>query len=106
MGNIDITCPKNGGLLYYSYKGFHSIVLMALVDADYKIIWVDIGANGSAYAAAIFNHSEMKEAAIENGTIGFPNDDSPMPYFIIGDKAVPLRTQNGYSTTGYPEVDD
>ena len=70
---------------------------MALLDADYKFIWVDIGANGSASAGAIFNHSEMKEV-IENCTIGFlaadpfPNDDRPMPYFINGDNAFPLIT--------------
>ena len=71
---------------------------MALVDAYYKFIWVDLGANGSASDAVIFNHSEMKEV-IENGTIGFPaadpfpKDDTPMPYFLIGDDAFPpLRT--------------
>ena len=70
---------------------------MALLDADYKFIWVDIGTNGSASAGAIFNHSGMKEV-IENCTIGFPaadplpNDDKPMSYFIIGDYAFPLGT--------------
>ena len=78
-------------------KRFHSTVLIALVDTDYKFIWVDLGANGIASDAAIFNHSEMKEV-LENGAIGFPaadpvpNDDRPMPYFIIGDDAFPLRT--------------
>ena len=44
---------------------------MTLVGADYKFIWVNIGANGSASDAAIFNQSELKKV-IENGTIGFP----------------------------------
>ena len=72
---------------------------MTLVDADYKCTWVDLGANGSASDAAIFNHSETKEV-IENGTMGFPaadpvpNDDRLMPYFtcIIRDDAFPLGT--------------
>ncbi|MCM8858028.1 MAG: transposase family protein [Candidatus Thiodiazotropha sp.] len=95
--HIAIRCPRNGGSLYYNYKGFHSIVLMALVDADYKFIWVDVGANGSASDATVFNQSELKET-IENGSIGFPaadplpQDDRPMPYFIIADDAFPLRT--------------
>ena len=90
-------CPKKDGSLFYNYKGFHSIILFALVDADYKCIWVDVGANGSASDATVFNASELKEA-IENGTLGMPPDeplpmdDRPMPYFIIGDDAFPLRT--------------
>ena len=89
--------PKNGGSPYFNYKGFHSILLMALVDASYNSIWADIEANVSASDAAIFNHSEMKEV-IENGTIDFPsadplpNDERPMSYFIIGDDSFPLRT--------------
>lgn len=94
--HIAIRCPKNGGSLYYNYKGFHSIILMALVDADYKFLWVDLGANGSASDCQVFNHGELKEA-IEDGSIGFPEadempyDDWPMNYFIVGDDAFPLR---------------
>lgn len=55
--HIVIKCPKNGESLYFSHKGFHSIILMALVDANYKFIWVDVGANGSASDATVFNAS-------------------------------------------------
>ena len=94
--HIAIKCPKGGGSMYFNYKKFHSIVLMALVDADYRFIWLDIGANGCASDAQIFQTSELREC-IENGTIGFPqadslpNDDQLTSYFIIGDDAFPLR---------------
>ena len=65
---IAIKCPRNGGSLYYNYKGFHSIVLKALVDADYKFVWIDAGSNGSASDALIFNGCYLK-AAIEDNTI-------------------------------------
>lgn len=40
------------------------MVLLALVDVDYKFLWADIGAMGSASDTQIFNDSELKNAAI------------------------------------------
>jgi len=94
--HIAMKCPKNGGSLYYNYKGFHSVILMALVDGDYKFSWVEVGCNGSAGDAQVFNNGELKEA-IEGGILHFPppeplpNDDKDMPYFIVGDDAFTLR---------------
>jgi hypothetical protein len=95
--HVAIKCPRNGGSIYYNYKGFHSIVLMAVVDADYKFIWVEAGSNGSASDAQIFNSCVFK-TAMEEGTLGIPppdtlpGDDKPVPYFLIGDDAFTLRT--------------
>jgi len=66
------------------------------LDAEYKFIWVDSDANGSASDAQIWNASELKET-IEDGTIGLPAPDPlpphdrPMPYFFIGDDAFALK---------------
>jgi hypothetical protein len=59
--HVAIKCPSNGGSEFYNYKGFHSIILMALVDGDYTFSWVDVGSNGSAGEAQVFNRSELKE---------------------------------------------
>ncbi len=59
---------------------------MALVDADYKFIWADIGGMGSASDAQIYNASELKEC-VEDGSICFPdpdplpNDNQDVPYW-------------------------
>ncbi len=95
--HFPIKCPKTSGSLFYNYKGFYSIILLALVDGDDKFLWVDVVQNGSSSDAQIFNQCELKEA-IEDGTIGFPpeyplpRDDRPMPYFILGDNAFALKT--------------
>ena len=95
--HVQIRCPPNGGSLYYNYKGFHSIILMALVDAEYKFIWIDVGTAGSHSDAQVFNHSELKNA-IDAGIIGHPHaaplpgDDRDVPFFLIGDDAFALRT--------------
>ncbi|XP_071177272.1 putative nuclease HARBI1 [Mytilus edulis] len=95
--HVAIRCPPKTGSLYHNYKGFFSLVLLALVDADYKFLWIDVGGYGSNSDAQIYNASELKEC-LEDGTIGFPepdplpNDDQNMPYFLLGDDAFGLRT--------------
>ena len=94
--HIPIRCPRWGGSLYHNYKGFHSIVFLALVDGDYKFLWVDLGAAGSSSDAQIFKHSDLRHK-IEDGTIGFPESESPVDdgpkvnYFILEDNAFPLK---------------
>ncbi len=96
--HIAIKYPKGDGSLYFNYKKFNSIVLMALVDADYKFICIYMGVNGSALDVQIFSSSKLREC-IESGDIGLPadvplpNDDRPTTFFIIGDDAFPLRTR-------------
>jgi hypothetical protein len=95
--HIALKKPKNSGSLYFNYKGFFSIIMLALVDADYKFLWVEVGTPGSTSDAAVFNDTEFKEA-IETGDINFPDaeplpsDDEDMPYFIVGDDAFALKS--------------
>ena len=95
--HIALKKPPKSGSLYYNYKGFFSVVLMALVDADYKFIWIDTGGQGRQSDGQIFGASKLKEC-IDDHTINFPdeeplpNDDKDTPYFILGDDAFALRT--------------
>ena len=95
--HVAIKCPKKSGSIYYNYKGFYSIVLMALVDADYNFIWVDAGSNGSASDAQIWNSCELRDLVEEN-KLDIPEPapivegERNIPYFIIGDDAFALRT--------------
>ena len=88
--------PKNSGALYHNDKGFFSIVMLALVDGQYKFRWVDAGTAGSCSDAQIFNACQLKRR-IEDGRIGFP-DPAPItqggrdvPYFILADDAFALK---------------
>ena len=81
---------------YYNYKGYHSIVLLALVDADYKFIYIDVGKKGCSSDGGIFYDTPLREG-LQNDTLGLPDseplpgDDVPLPYFVIGDDAFALR---------------
>ena len=82
--HVAIRCPPIAGSTYYNYKQFHSIILMALVDAGYKFIFVDIGANGSCADNRIFEESGLPEALkIKSINIpppeALPSDEQPIP---------------------------
>ena len=93
---IPIRCPQGGGSLLRNCKGFHSIVLLALVDGDSKFLWVDMGAAGSTSDDQIFKHTNLRHK-IEDGSIGIPDSESPgiggpkVNFFILGDDAFPLK---------------
>ena len=70
--------------------------MLAIVDANYKFLWVDIGGRGSNSDAQIFNHSELKECLLHD-SIGLPdpavlpNDiGDELPYYLVGDDAFAL----------------
>ena len=70
--------PPKSGSLYHNYKGYFSVIPMALVDAEYRFRWVDIGTEGSCSDAQIFNISELRHK-IEDGSIGFPEAEPWWP---------------------------
>lgn len=87
--HIACKCPPGTGSQYYNYKKFYSIVLLALVDSNYKFIWADLGGRGAASDAQIWNASDLKDA-VETGAMPLPqpsplpHDNQDIPYFFIG----------------------
>ena len=70
--------------------------MLALLDADYKFLFIDLGASGRCSDGDIFSECNLWQA-IEIGTVGLPDPnplpsgDQPMPYFIVADDMFPLR---------------
>ena len=95
--HIAMKKPAHQGSFFYNYKGFHSIVLMALVDSGHKFLFVDIGSNGSCSDGGVFKATDLYQK-LEKGTLGLPeptplpDDTEPVPYHIIGDEAFALNT--------------
>lgn len=71
--HIAIRAKKTDGSFYYNYKGFNSIILLAFVDANYKFVFVDVGTNGRANDAAVFNQSQIG-FAVSNDQLNFPEN--------------------------------
>ena len=88
---------KKLDIQYFNYKGYFSLVLLALFDADYKFLWVNAGASGSSSDAQIFNRSKLKRR-IENRTLGLPPPEPLGPgwpdlhYFLQRDDAFALMS--------------
>ena len=57
--------PKKAGSDYYNYKGFFSLVLLALVDAEYRFLWIDCGSSGLYSDAQIFNRSLLRDKIVD-----------------------------------------
>ena len=53
--HISMKKPKKSGSDYYKYKAFFSMLLLALVDADYRFLSVDVGSSGSSSDTQSFN---------------------------------------------------
>lgn len=95
--HVQIIAPPSSGSSYYNYKGFHSIVLLAIADADCNFLAVDVGCNGRISDGGVFAKSPIA-SLMDNPMYGWPRPSVvrgigvPIPYFLIGDDAFPLRT--------------
>ena len=95
--HIAIRQPGKSGSEFYNYKHFYSILLMALVDANYRFIYIDVGATGRSGDAGVFERSTLK-AAMYDDQLSFPkpaqlvSTEETCCYHIVGDEAFPLRT--------------
>uniref|UniRef100_A0A182S077 DDE Tnp4 domain-containing protein n=1 Tax=Anopheles funestus TaxID=62324 RepID=A0A182S077_ANOFN len=91
--HVPIRSPKHSGSDYFNYKKFHSIVMLALVDADYNFLYVNVGGQGSISDGGIFKNTQLYEM-LETNRLDIPDPDilrvpyiTKVPYFILGDKA-------------------
>ncbi|KAJ8914118.1 hypothetical protein NQ315_016193 [Exocentrus adspersus] len=60
--HIRVCCPDNSSSMCFNYKGFFSIVLQALVDADYRFIHIDVGGYGKQSDGGTFKASPLSIA--------------------------------------------
>lgn len=88
--------PASSGSFYYNYKHFFSIVLLVVVDTDYKFIDVDIGCNGRISDGGVWRECSLSEA-IEQGSLNIPAPSSlpgrsdPIPCMLVADETFPLK---------------
>ena len=111
--HVVIQCLPKSGSDYYNYKSFFSVVLFALVDADYNFIFVDVGCQGRISDGPVFKNSQLYKDTESNRLnlpqpSKLPNWEIPIPYIILGDDAFGLsdslmKPYSGFYSKGSPE---
>lgn len=88
----------NSGSQFYDYNGNFSIIMLAVVDADYKFIYVDVGASSRVSAGGVWNRCSMNRALeMEDNILNIPQidnlpfSDKQCPFVLVGDDAFPLK---------------
>lgn len=94
--HIRIKAPKRSGSLYFNYKEYYSIVLLAVVNADCEFTAVDIGSYGREGDASIYLNSKIGKM-IKNNTFNIPapkvipKTNNVVPHVIVGDEGFALH---------------
>jgi len=102
IGSIDgkhcrIQCPPNAGSLFYCYKDFHSVVLLAVADANACFTMIEVGAFGKENDSTIFATSTMGKAFnahqldVPHGKFPLPGSQNETEMYLVGDEAFPLQ---------------
>jgi hypothetical protein len=95
--HVMLQAPWNSGTEYYNYKNFFSIVLFAVVDANYNFMYVDVGCQGRISDGGVFKNTNMYRK-LESKTLNIPAPSIlqipyliEVPYMILADKAFALN---------------
>jgi len=83
--HIVIRCPSKSGSEFYNYKKDYSVILLAIVDANYKFINTDVRTNGRVNDALVFSKSTFNKV-LQTNTLNLPTEG-----LFVGDDAFPLR---------------
>lgn len=94
--HVRIQQPSDTGSLFFNYKHFFSIVLLAVCDAKYSFLFVDVGSYGKSNDSSIFQDSLFYRKLTEN-TLDIPDskpisnlDATPLPHVFVADDAFGL----------------
>lgn len=90
--HVVLQAPINTGSEFFNYKSTFSLVLFALVDADYNFLYVEAGGQGRISDGGIFKNSSLYKK-VEKKELNFPQSkplpgrQKEIPYFFVGDEA-------------------
>nr|CAI5845544.1 unnamed protein product [Callosobruchus analis] len=101
VGSVDgkhvvLQAPINTGSEFFNYKSTFSIVLMAVVDADYCFTFADVGCQGRISDGGVIKNTSFYKKLQGNelhlpSDNALPNTEKVLPYVFVADDAFPLE---------------
>lgn len=93
--HVRIQKPFNSGSLYFNFKSYLSTVLMAVVNANYEFVMIDVGSYGHISDSGIFKNVPFGQKLLNNELdlsepAAYPGTTEPKPFTLLGDEAFPL----------------
>ena len=94
--HYDKTANKNSGFYFFNYKGNFRIVLLALVDENYRFIYVNVGYNtrisdGGVLWASSLSYALHKDILRISAPKSPSDYDTALLYVIAADDAFPMQ---------------
>lgn len=96
--HIRVIKPIDSGSMFYNYKHFFSILLLAICDSDYKFTYINVGAPGKESDSTTFKQTKLHQL-LQNNKIKLPQPcplsterPNKAPYVLIGDEGFGLSS--------------
>ncbi|XP_053319731.1 uncharacterized protein LOC128491433 [Spea bombifrons] len=95
--HIRVKKPPHSGSLYFNYKRYFSIILMAVADINFKFVAVDVGGYGSSSDSRVLQASKLGHQLLLNQISlppprPLPGTSDAAPFVMVSDEAFPLST--------------
>lgn len=93
--HITLQAPKNSGSEFFNYKQFFSIVLFVVANANYEVIYMNVGSQGRISDGGVFANTRFKKMLLKcqlhlPGDHNLPGRTKLVPHVFLGDNAFPL----------------
>ncbi|KAL4103917.1 hypothetical protein QTP88_019234 [Uroleucon formosanum] len=99
--HVQLQAPIGSGSNFLNYKSTFSIVLMAVVDADYNFLYADVGCQGRISDGGVFRSTSFFKQ-LEEQKLEIPpaekliGREKAVPYVFVADEAFPLKENIPY----------
>ncbi|KAM4035083.1 uncharacterized protein ACNLHF_021766 [Anomaloglossus baeobatrachus] len=90
--HVRIKQPPDSGSYFYNYKGYFSVIMMALVNANYEFLDVEVGMNGIV-SDGVLKHTLFGERLNNRDLHLPPNSETRgnLNFVFVGNEAFPLH---------------